>query len=60
MEGVGRFVLGLSDHIRVLEGDALKDFLREKAKLLLFNASLSKTDDRNTIFARTKAHVKKR
>lgn len=34
MEGVGRFVLGLSDHIRVLEGDALKDFLREKSKCI--------------------------
>ena len=35
LEGVGRFVLGLSDHIRVLDGEPLKAFLREKAQLLL-------------------------
>ena len=35
LEGAGRFVLGLSDHIRVLDGEPLKAFLREKAKLLL-------------------------
>jgi len=35
MEGVGRFVLGLSDHIRVLEGEPLKDHLRARAKEIL-------------------------
>lgn len=35
LEGVGRFVLGLSDHISVLEGEPLRDFLREKARALL-------------------------
>lgn len=35
LEGAGRFVLGLSDHIRVLDGEPLKAFLREKAQLLL-------------------------
>ncbi len=37
LEGVGRFVLGLSDSIRVLEGDALKDFLRTRAEGILEN-----------------------
>lgn len=35
MEGVGRFVLGLSDHIRVLEGEPLKDHLRARAREIL-------------------------
>lgn len=32
MEGVGRFVLGLSDHIRILEGEPLKEHLRARAR----------------------------
>ena len=28
--GIGRFVLGLFDHVEVLEGEGLKDFLNEK------------------------------
>ena len=32
-EGVGRFVLGLLDDIEILEGDGLKEFLRERMKL---------------------------
>lgn len=35
MEGVGRFVLGLSKFIEVLEGDELRAFLRERAELIL-------------------------
>ena len=34
MEGVGRFVLGLSKFIEVLEGDELRAFLRERAELI--------------------------
>lgn len=29
MKGVGRFVMGLADDIRIIEGDALKDYLRK-------------------------------
>ena len=32
-EGVGRFVLGLLDDVEILEGDGLKEFLRERMKL---------------------------
>lgn len=32
-EGVGRFVLGLLDDIEILEGEGLKEFLRERMKL---------------------------
>ena len=39
MAGVGRFVLGLADHVRVLEGDALKAFLRENAQHILDTVS---------------------
>ena len=35
MNGIGRFVLGLSDSITVVEGDALKAFLRERAEGIL-------------------------
>ena len=35
LEGVGRFVLGLSDSIRVLEGEPLKAWLRERAERIL-------------------------
>ena len=35
-EGVGRFILGLLDDIEILEGDGLKDFLRERMKLAKF------------------------
>ncbi len=35
-EGVGRFVLGLLDDIEILEGDGLKDFLRERMKMARF------------------------
>lgn len=37
MNGIGRFVLGLSDSISVVEGDALKAFLRERAEGILEN-----------------------
>ena len=35
-EGVGRFVLGLLDDIEIIEGDGLKDFLRERMKMARF------------------------
>lgn len=35
-EGVGRFVLGLLDDIEILQGDGLKDFLRERMKMAKF------------------------
>ena len=35
MQGVGRFVLGLADHVQVLEGEALKEFLQENARRIL-------------------------
>lgn len=35
MEGVGRFVLGLPDSVEILEGQALKDYVSEKAALIL-------------------------
>ena len=35
-EGVGRFVLGLLDDIEILEGDGLKEFLRERMKMARF------------------------
>ena len=35
MNGVGRFVLGLPRHIEVLEGDELREFLRENAEFIL-------------------------
>ena len=38
MEGVGRFVLGLCDHIRVLEGEPLREFLRTNARQILADA----------------------
>ena len=34
MDGVGRFVLGLPAYVDVLEGDPLKDYLREQAVIL--------------------------
>ena len=34
MDGVGRFVLGLPGYVDVLEGDPLKDYLREQAGIL--------------------------
>ena len=35
-EGVGRFILGLLDDIEILEGDGLKDFLRERMQMARF------------------------
>ncbi len=35
-EGVGRFVLGLLDDIEILEGEGLKDFLKERMQLAKF------------------------
>ncbi len=35
-EGVGRFVLGLLDDIEILEGEGLKQFLKERMKLAKF------------------------
>ena len=35
-EGVGRFVMGLLDDIEILEGEGLKEFLRERVKLADF------------------------
>ena len=35
-EGVGRFVLGLLDDIEILEGEGLKEFLRERMKMARF------------------------
>jgi len=35
LEGIGRFVMGLSDHIQIEKGEELKLFLRDKAKKLL-------------------------
>ena len=34
MDGVVRFVLGLPAYVDVLEGDPLKDYLREQAGIL--------------------------
>jgi hypothetical protein len=35
-EGVGRFVIGLLDDIEIIEGEGLKEFLRERVKLADF------------------------
>ena len=35
-EGVGRFVLGLLDDIEIMEGEGLKEFLRERMKMARF------------------------
>jgi predicted DNA-binding transcriptional regulator YafY len=35
-EGIGRFVLGLLDDIEILQGDGLKEFLRERMKMAKF------------------------
>ena len=35
-EGVGRFVLGLLDDIEIVEGEGLKNFLRERMKMARF------------------------
>ncbi len=35
-EGVGRFILGLLDDIEIIEGEGLKDFLRERMSLAKF------------------------
>lgn len=35
-EGVGRFVLGLLDDIEIIEGNGLKEFLRERMKMAKF------------------------
>ena len=35
-EGVGRFILGLLDDIEILEGEGLKEFLRERMKMARF------------------------
>ncbi len=35
-EGIGRFVLGLLDDVEILEGDGLKEFLKERIKLANF------------------------
>ena len=35
-EGVGRFILGLLDDIEILEGEGLKDFLKERIQLAKF------------------------
>lgn len=37
MEGIGRFVLGLPEHILILEGEEVKKFVREKANYILSN-----------------------
>jgi len=34
MDGVGRFVLGLPAYVDVLEGEPLKDYLREQSDIL--------------------------
>ena len=34
MDGVGRFVLGLPQSVRIIEGEGLKEFVKEKASLL--------------------------
>lgn len=39
LEGIGRFVLGLSDHIRVLEGDPLRAYLRDHARAIMRDLS---------------------
>jgi hypothetical protein len=35
MEGIGRFYIGLANHIQILEGDALKQYAAEYAKKFL-------------------------
>ena len=35
-EGVGRFILGLLDDIEILEGDGLKEFLKERMQMARF------------------------
>ena len=35
LEGVGRFVLGLSQEIKVVEPEILKEFIQKKAKNIL-------------------------
>ena len=32
IEGIGRFYIGLANHILILEGDALKEYAKEYAK----------------------------
>ena len=40
MKGVGRFVLSLPDRIEILEGEEVKDYLKEKASYILNDKSL--------------------
>jgi hypothetical protein len=35
LEGIGRFYIGLAEHIRILEGDELKKYASEYAKNFL-------------------------
>ena len=35
MEGVGRFVLSLPEHITILEGEEVRQYVREKADYIL-------------------------
>ena len=37
MEGIGRFVLGLPEHVAILEGDEVRQYVREKASYILDN-----------------------
>ena len=36
MEGIGRFYIGLANHIKILEGDALKQYAKEYAEKYLY------------------------
>ena len=36
MEGIGRFYIGLAEHIRILEGDELKKYASDYAKKFLY------------------------
>ena len=36
IEGIGRFYIGLANHIQMLEGDALKEYAKEYAKKYLY------------------------
>ena len=36
-EGIGRFYIGLAEHIRILEGDELKKYASEYAKKFLMS-----------------------
>ena len=40
IEGIGRFYIGLANHILILEGEELKNYAREYAKNYLMNNQL--------------------